>query len=224
MFEDALPLACPGVAQGCAPDCLSERRDFRSEVAGGWENVYPPVRERMDELLTSQTPTTFKGTGCVRRSILGWLFAQFCRPLGSPLVWKQGEDVTTVVRVAPTRNGKRCWHRLFIFPDESRHLVETAKVVDTKLGFLDVVGRDGEGALATRMHVWAEGRSLHFASTAYLLRFRWFNIRIPLVLTPGNLIAEHRDVGGGWFRYILRFDHPVFGQTFYQDGLFRMLR
>src|SRR5688572_16319601 len=85
----------------------SLHNDFRSLVEGGWKNVHPTVRMRMDRLLTSQTDTVFKGTACVRRSAGGWLFAHFCRLLGTPLVWKQGEEVSVVVRVAPTANGLR---------------------------------------------------------------------------------------------------------------------
>lgn len=197
--------------------------DFRAQVEGGWENVHPAVRARMDRLLGSPTPTTFEGTGCVRRSRVGWCFAQLSRMLGSPLVFGQGEKVTTTVEVAPTDNGLRCWHRHFAFEDGSTQLVQTTKVVDPRLGLLDAVGKEGEKLLATRMRVWTEGRSLHFMSTGYLLRFRFRALRLPSLLTPGTLYAEHRDEGDGWFRYILRFHHPLWGETFYQDGMFRMV-
>lgn len=48
-------------------------------------------------------------------------------------------------------------------------------------------------------------------------------VRIPTLLTPGTLTAEHRDEGNGWFRYTLNFNHPLWGETFYQDRLFRMV-
>ncbi len=197
--------------------------DFRAQVEGGWENVHPAVRARMDRLLSSPTPTTFKGIGCVRRSRIGWCFAQLSRMLGSPLVFGQGEKVTTQVDVVPTKNALRCWHRHFAFEDGSTQLVQTTKAVDPRLGLLDAVGKEGEKLLATRMLVWTEGRSLHFMSTGYLLRFRWATLRLPSLLTPGTLYAEHRDEGGGWFRYILRFEHPLWGETFYQDGMFEMV-
>lgn len=204
-------------------DRTSLHNDFRSQVKGGWENVHPSIRERMDKLLTSPTETIFEGTGSVRRSRMGWLFAHSSKLLGSPLVFKQGEDVKTTVRVAPTKNGLRCWHRLFTFYDGSQQLIQTTKVVDSKLGFLDAVGTEGEKTLATQMTVWAAENSLYFASTVYLLRFKYFSIRLPSFLTPGKLFAEHRDEGNGYFRYILKFNHPLWGETFYQDGLFKMV-
>lgn len=198
-------------------------KDFRSEVIDGWDNVYPPVRMRMDRLLTSSKPIIFEGEGCVRRSKLGWLFAQGSKILGTPLIWRAGENVKTVVTVAPTKNGLRCWNRLFVFSDGYSQLVQTSKVMDRKLGFIDAVGAEGEKRLATKMRVWADGKSLFFESTMYVLRFKNFNVRIPSILTPGTLLAEHRDLGNGEFRYILKFDHPIWGKTFYQDGVFRML-
>lgn len=197
--------------------------DFRSLVEGGWESVHPDVRARMDRLLTSSTPVVFVGTGCVRRSRIGWFFAHICRIFGAPLVFKQGDSVTTTVCVAPTQRGLRCWHRQFVFADGSVQLVQTTKVVDPKFGMLDAVGAEGEKVLAMRMRVWADDKSLHFASTGYILRFRLLTLPVPAFFTPGALYAEHRDEGSGWFRYILRFHHPLWGETFYQDGMFRMV-
>ena len=55
-----------------------------------------------------------------------------------------------------------------------------------------------------------------------MLRTRLGAIPLPKLLTPGTLFAEHRDLGNGSFRYILAFRHPVWGETFYQDGVFKM--
>ena len=198
--------------------------DFRSHVEGGWQTVHPVIRARMDRLLTSPFETAFHGIGCVRRSRIGWLFAHLSRLLGSPLVRNQGETVSTTVRVAPTANGLRCWHRQFTFADGSRQLVQTTKVVAPDLGMLDAVGAEGEKMLATKMRVWAEGSSLFFESTGYMMRLPGITLSIPSILTPGTLHAEHRDEGNGMFRYILAFRHPLWGETFYQDGLFEMVQ
>ena len=197
--------------------------DFRSHVKEGWENVHPAIRARMDKLLTSKKAVTFKGYGCVKRSKMGWVFAHLAKILGSPLVWKEGKNVKITVQVAPTKNGLRCWHRLFQFEDGWEQLVQTTKVVDSKFGFLDAVGANGEKALATKMNVWAEGNSLYFTSTTYLLRFKFCTIHVPSIFTPGTLFAEHRDEGNGNFRYIFKFTHPLWGETFYQDGIFRLV-
>ncbi|NOT72922.1 MAG: DUF4166 domain-containing protein [Hyphomicrobium sp.] len=177
----------------------------------------------MDQLLTSERDTIFVGVGFVRRSGAGWFYAQLSRLLGGPLVWRQGEQVTTTVRVAPTTNGLRCWHRTFTFEDGSQQLVQTTKVVDPKLGLLDAVGAQGEKILAMRMRVRTEGKSLHFVSDGYVLRIGRLAIPVPSLIGPGQLHAEHRDLGDGEFLYSLQFDHPIWGQTFHQEGVFRQL-
>lgn len=206
---------------GTKPDTTLQN-DFRAQVQGGWDAVDPAIRARMDRLLTSVTATTFTGVGCVRRSRLGWCFAQLSRFLGAPLVAGQGEAVRTIVRIAPTANGLRCWHRTFHFEDGSQQRVQTTKLVHPTLGLLDVVGAQGEKRLTTRMVVWTDGKSLHFSSTGYLLRAGRFYLPIPGLITPGRLLAEHRDIGGGKFVYILKFEHPLWGETFYQEGIFQM--
>jgi hypothetical protein len=111
---------------------------------------------------------------------------------------------------------------MFLFEDGSQQLVQTTKVVHPRLGLLDAVGAQGEKRLTTRMVVRADGKSLHFASDGYFLRVAHFNLPVPSLMTPGRLTAEHRDIGDGNFIYILKFDHPLWGQTFYQEGIFRM--
>jgi hypothetical protein len=211
-------------ADGALPESQSSlHNDFRAAVGGGWEAVNPAVRARMDRLLSSPEPTIFEGVGVVRRSRIGWAYAHLCRLVGGPLVWKSGDRVKTTVSVTPTANGLRCWHRTFVFEDGSSQLVQTTKVVDPKRGLLDAVGPQGERRLAMRMTVWTERNSLHFTSMGYILRFAGFAVPVPVWLTPGQLYAEHRNLGDGTFLYILKFTHPLWGETFYQEGRFREL-
>ena len=88
---------------------------------------------------------------------------------------------------------------------------------------MDAVGAQGEKMLHTKMRIWTEGKSLCFESTGYFLRFLSFTMPVPSILTPGKLFAEHRDEGGGKFRYIMAFNHPIWGETFYQDGIFELI-
>ena len=103
--------------------------DFRAAVQGGWDQVHPSVRARMDDVLTAPQGTLFEGEGYVRRSAVGWLYAQAARLFGAPLVWRQGERVKITFRVAPTLNDLRCWHRTYTFQDGARRRVETTKML-----------------------------------------------------------------------------------------------
>ncbi|NUT15117.1 MAG: DUF4166 domain-containing protein, partial [Cupriavidus sp.] len=38
--------------------------------------------------------------------------------------------------------------------------------------------------------------------------------------SPGQCRVEHRDLGGGHFRFSLCMVHPLWGETFHQSGVF----
>jgi hypothetical protein len=40
-------------------------------------------------------------------------------------------------------------------------------------------------------------------------------------MTPGTAEVRHTELGQGHFRFTLTFDHPWFGRTVMQDGIFR---
>ena len=46
-------------------------------------------------------------------------------------------------------------------------------------------------------------------------------LALPLLTSPGRAHVIHSDMGGGTFRFTLIFTHPLFGETLFQDGLFR---
>jgi hypothetical protein len=39
-------------------------------------------------------------------------------------------------------------------------------------------------------------------------------------MTPGTAEVRHTELGQGRFRFTLSFDHPWFGRTVWQDGVF----
>ncbi len=46
------------------------------------------------------------------------------------------------------------------------------------------------------------------------------HVPLPHLLTPGDAHVVHRDEGDGWFRFTLSFRHRLFGETYFQEGLF----
>lgn len=197
--------------------------DFRKFVEGGWEKVDPNIRRRMDHLLTANQTVTFKGNCCMRRTKIGFLFAKLSALFGSPLVSEEHESVVSTVSIVPLGNGLRCWHRLFEFPNGIRQTVKTTKSVAGSLGVIDALGKGDRGILITRMRVWATGCSLRFESQGYFIRIGSMRLRMPILLTPGTFHAEHEDLDGEKFRYTLSFRHPLWGETFRQEGIFKQI-
>ena len=68
--------------------------DFRKLVGGGgWHSLPQIVQCRFEALAANPGTTTYAGNMVVKRSPLGWFFAQLCRLLGNPLVPLQGDNV-----------------------------------------------------------------------------------------------------------------------------------
>jgi hypothetical protein len=70
------------------------------------------------------------------------------------------------------------------------------------------------------LDVSADQGSLVFRSRRFFWRMGGVSIALPVWLTPGIAEVRHTDLGNGLFRFTLTFDHPWFGRTVFQDGLF----
>ena len=70
------------------------------------------------------------------------------------------------------------------------------------------------------MRVFAEAGSLHFLSTGYFVRLGRWRLPIPALLSPGQTHVIHADRGNGRFSFTMTVRHPLYGETFFQDGWF----
>ena len=160
----------------------------------------------------------FAGTmDVVRRSRIGWLLAQACRLIGTPLVPHQGRNVPTEVRVSSDPAGGIVWTRRYAFGGRRPVEVCSTKRPDPPAGLLECAGH----GLGMRLRLFERDGALHFVSVGYCLEIRRRRVAIPDLLTPGEAHVVHKDEGGGWFRFTLSFRHRWFGETFFQEGLFR---
>jgi hypothetical protein len=158
----------------------------------------------------------YAGRMSVRASPLGWAFAQVCRLIGTPLAPWTGEDVPVEVSVSPAARGGVTWARLYRFAGHAPARVSSRKLMSPKGDLLEVV----RGGLGMRLSVVEEDGALVFRSLGYLLQAGPWVLPLPQVLTPGCAWVEHRDLGGGAFRFSLRFTHAWAGETMFQTGVF----
>ena len=153
----------------------------------------------------------------VEASPFGWLVAQVCRLIGTPLAPWTGPDVPTSVDVHLDHRGGLVWARTYNFTGHAPILVSSTKLMDLDGGLLEVV----RGGLGMALTVGVEDGALHFRSRHYFVGLGPLRLRIPGLLTPGRAHVVHRDLGGGTFRFSLDFHHPWLGRTLFQEGLFR---
>lgn len=185
-----------------------------------WRRLDPAVRARFAVKPAPGEVLIFAGTmGVVRRSWFGWLLAQACRLIGTPLVRQEGRNVPTEVRVSSDAAGGIVWARRYAFADGGNVEVRSTKRPDPPAGLLECVGY----GLGMRLRLFERDGALHFVSVGYCVDIGRRRIRIPDLLTPGEAHVVHKDEGGGWFRFTLRFRHRWFGETCFQQGLFRQV-
>lgn len=213
----ALPLpltARPDPAIRAAGDHEPDFRALLGEAA--WARLPAAVQARF-ALGVHAAPCVYPGRMTVRASVAGWLLAQACRLVGTPLAPWTGEDVAVEVTVAPHPLGGVDWSRLYRFPGHAPARVASRKLVDATGALLEVV----RGGLGLRLSVGEEDGALVFRSRGYVLRLGRLTLPLPALLSPGQAWVEHRDLGAGAFRFSLRFQHPWLGETFFQTGVFR---
>lgn len=161
----------------------------------------------------------------VRASWLGLAFATFCRLIGTPVVPRTGRNVPAIVHVGPTSEGV-AWKREYKWPGSEPCLVRSTKVIDAEGHLVEQL----PARLCMPLNVYEERGSLHFVSRGYYFDFgkrrngRRIRIPLPQWLSPGTTHVEHHDAADGWFRFTMTVSHPLFGELFYQTGLFHAAR
>lgn len=187
--------------------------DFEALLGPAWADLPAAVQARFR---AARAACIYEGEMEVRSSAVGWILAQLCRLIGTPLAPWRGAAVPVAVRVRTDADGALVWDRLYAFPGRAPVLVSSRKTLD-RTGLVEVV-RCG---LGMRLALSVEDGALHFRSRRYVWRVGPWTVPAPLLLTPGEAHIVHADEGGGRFRFVLRFVHPWFGETLHQEGVFR---
>lgn len=153
----------------------------------------------------------------VRRSTIGLIFAALAQLIGGPLPLRRAYCAPTVVGVWDDRKGGVVWERnLHLRPGEDPACIRSTKRCGPNGSLLECV----EGGLGMVLTVFEEDGALVFESRGYFLDLLGFKVPIPSFLTPGRCQVTHAAVAPTRFRFTMAMDHPLWGRTFHQTGLF----
>lgn len=173
-----------------------------------WAQLPAAVQRRF---AAGHPDTQYRGAMDLRRSRIGWLYAWLTKPLASPLVACQANDLVAVVRAHPNAAGGMVWER---------------RIGDQLVASTKELGRDGglqertAGGLGMDLDLAVEQGELVFRSRRYWLQIAGLRLPLPGLLGPGACEVRHADLGGGRFRFSLSMRHPLWGETFHQTGVF----
>ena len=207
----------PTTARRPRPPGIVRPVDFRRILGGlAWRRLPAAIQSRF-AVTAHLTPTSYEGVMIVRASVVGLAFAHACRLIGAPLAPWRGEAVGVKVDVYNDPTGALVWDRTYSFPGRAPICVSSRKIQGRHGELMEVV----KGGLGMALALSVEDGALHFRSTGYFAQLGPVRLPIPPGLTPGRAHVIHEDQGEGWFRFTLRFVHPLAGETVFQTGLFR---
>lgn len=190
---------------------------LRHQLGAAWARLRPGIQERFGR--EPQAGEVFVYSGImhtIRRSRMGWLFAQLTRIIGNPLTPYAGRDVPMQVRLY-AKDGGVCWERLYQYAGRAPVTVSSVKRESAEGEMLEVVG----GGFGMKLRVYTADGQLYFQSYRYFCSFLGWCIPLPHLLTPGVTHVAHLDHGDGSFTFRLSILHPYLGETFFQQGVFR---
>jgi uncharacterized protein DUF4166 len=183
-----------------------------------WRRLAPAVRERFRWKPSAAAEIRYVGEmTVVRSSAVGWVLAQLCRLIGTPLAPHRGTNVPVTVMLTLDRDGAGVvWRRVYRFPNRPAVACVSIKKSSAADGLIECVG----GGIGMWLRLSERAGALHFRSTGYFCAVGRWRLALPDWLTPGALHVAHSDEGEGRFRFRISVRHPVLGETFFQDGVF----
>lgn len=189
-----------------------DRNDTIERIVGarGWASLPSTVRMRFERT----APAIYRGGTDTRLSVLGRLFAWALFPFGAPLPVVTGES-EALVKVS-VKDGGMSWTREYRGPFGLAFQVRSIKRPSEDGRLLECCA----GGWTMLLDVSADQGSLVFRSRQFFWRLGPVSVPLPLPMTPGVAEVRHTDLGQGRFRFTLSFDHPWFGTTVFQDGVF----
>ena len=183
-----------------------------------WHRLPQAVRDRFDGGHRRLEDTVYAGRMTeVRASRAGLWLARICTLFGTPIVPLTGRDVSVYVRLFHV--ARRCgiaWERIYCFHEHPSIAVRSTKMLDRDGGLIEALGF----GLRMPLKLDEVDGALHFISRGYCFQWGWLRIPLPRWFPPGTTTIIHRDLGGGRFCFILKTEHPLLGEMFYQEGYF----
>lgn len=200
------------------PFCVADPvyRDTLGDLA--WARLKPEVRQRFSVRPAAEQCVRYAGVmESVKLSCMGWMFAQVCRLIGTPLAPFRGRNVRMRIDLVQDKklNGV-AWHRMYYFGPGRIFTVRSTKSKGKRGELIEHIGC----GFSMRLKLSERGGDLVFTSTAYQFSIAGRTFQIPAILTPGITTVTHEQIEGDRFRFSLSVDHPLLGTTIFQDGEF----
>ena len=179
--------------------------------ARAWSTLPQAVRQRFE----CTSPATYEGDTDTSMTIVGRVFSLALLAFGAPVPVLTGKRKATVC--VNVRDGGMSWTRSYRGPAGLAFRVRSIKRLSEDGRLFECCA----GGWTMLLDVFADHGSLVFRSRRFFWRLGPVSIPLPVWMTPGIAEVRHTDLGAQRFRFTLTFDHPWFGRTLSQDGVFQ---
>lgn len=195
-----------------AEDHANGHNDTIMRIIGAraWASLPAAVQTRFERT----SPAVYAGDTDTCMTIVGRFFALALLAFGAPVPVLTGRRPATVY--VSVRDGGMSWTRVYRGPAGLTFSVRSIKRLSEDGRLFECC----TGGWTMLLDVFADQGSLVFRSCRFFWRHGAVSIPLPVWMTPGTAEVRHTDLGDGRFRFTLTFDHPWFGRTLFQDGVF----
>lgn len=185
--------------------------------AGHWQSLPAGTRRRFGAIFRPQSTCCYVGhVTQARLSPAGWLLAQVCRLIGSPLPLFATPGPATVAVTEHEGNGGQVWARCYHRRRGFAQCVQSVKRFEGPTGLEEYLGC----GLTMPLRLEAYAGRLVFRSAGYQLLIGRLRLNLPRLLQPGRLTVVHRELTGSEFTFEMTLEHPLLGQLIYQQARF----
>lgn len=178
--------------------------------ARAWVSLPEAVRHRFE----CTSPAAYEGETDTKMNVVGRVFAFALLAFGAPMPVLSGRRKATVF--VNVNDGGMSWTREYRGPAGLAFRVRSIKRLSEDGRLFECCA----GGWTMLLDVFADQGSLVFRSRNFYWRLGSVSIALPLWMTPGVAEVRHTDLDCGAFRFTLKFDHPWFGRTVFQNGVF----
>ena len=200
----------------------SEGELFKKVLGAEWDQLHPDIRRRFDKNPQPGQPLYYRGAlSELSSSRFGKLFGYLSKPfIQGALIPHDDADFPVDIEVYSKPDCPNIYKRRIYHLHGRRPIRFTSYMRESARGeVLEYVGM-GLG-MKLLLHV-ADG-NLHFRSDGYFWECFGWRLPVPGWLTPGKTALCHRNDNPRQFNIRIEIDHPLFGTTFRQVGVFHEL-
>ena len=206
------------MAAGADAEVLDCR--FRTLVGeAGWGRLPAAVQRRFSRGLGPGVVQLYVGEVLeTRLSRAGRVLSFLARAIGAPLPLQDGmKGGATAAVMENDALGGQSWTRTYERAGRFPQVIHSAKCFAGPTGLEEHVGC----GIGMSLSVTEADGALVFRSTGYFIAIGRLRLRLPTVLSPGDMEIVHEDEGCGTFLFKLSLRHARFGLLVSQTARFR---